>query len=102
MKGQTGLALGACTRFVWKRMTARRDRERERSPCWVGCEHINGVEGFWSYAKNWWYSYRGVAKDFSLLRLVEIWYRFNCQDEDIYSLIIRMLKTTSADDIRQR
>ena len=26
----------------------------------VGRDHINGIEGFWSYAKNWLYPYRGV------------------------------------------
>jgi transposase len=27
-----------------------------------GRDHINGIEGFWSYAKNWLYPYRGVPK----------------------------------------
>ena len=26
----------------------------------VGRDHISGIEGFWSYAKNWLYPYRGV------------------------------------------
>jgi transposase len=25
-----------------------------------GRDHTNGIEGFWSYAKNWLYPYRGV------------------------------------------
>lgn len=29
-----------------------------------GRDHIKGIEGFWSYAKNWWYPYRGVPKKF--------------------------------------
>ena len=27
-----------------------------------GRSHINGIEGFWSYAKNWLYPYRGVPR----------------------------------------
>ena len=29
-----------------------------------GRDHINGIEGFWSYAKHWLYQYRGVPKKF--------------------------------------
>ena len=34
-----------------------------------GRDHINGIEGFWSYAKNWLYMYRGVPKKFFHLYL---------------------------------
>lgn len=37
----------------------------------VGHDHINGIEGFWSYAKNWLYPYRGVPKKFFHLYLGE-------------------------------
>ena len=28
----------------------------------LGRDHINGIEGFWSYAKNWLYPYRSVPR----------------------------------------
>jgi len=43
----------------------------------VGRDHINGIESFWSYAKNWLYPYRGVPKKFFHLYLGETCYRFN-------------------------
>jgi len=27
-----------------------------------GRNHINGIEGFWSFAKHWLYYYRGIPK----------------------------------------
>ncbi len=43
----------------------------------VGRDHINGIEGFWSYAKNWLYPYRGVPRQYFHLYLGEVCYRFN-------------------------
>ncbi len=60
----------------------------------LGRDHINGIEGFWSYAKNWLYPYRGVPKKFFHLHLGETCYRFNHRDEDLKPLIIKLLKTT--------
>ena len=39
--------------------------------------HINGIEGFWSYAKTWLYHYRGIPKSYFELYLKEIELRFN-------------------------
>ncbi|WP_414714184.1 hypothetical protein [Shinella sp.] len=55
----------------------------------VGRDHINGIEGFWSYAKNWLYPYRGVLKKLFHLYLGETCYRFNHRDEDLNPLIIK-------------
>lgn len=65
----------------------------------VGRDHINGIEGFWSYAKNWLYPYRGVPRKYFHLYLGEICYRFNHRDEDIKPLLINMLKTISAHEL---
>lgn len=62
----------------------------------VGRDHINGIEGFWSYAKNWLYPYRGAPKRFFHLYLGETRYRFNHRHEDLKPLIIKLLKTISA------
>ena len=31
-----------------------------------GRDHINGIEGFWSFAKPWHYQYRGINQAYSL------------------------------------
>ena len=57
-----------------------------------GRDHINGIEGFWSYAKNWLYMYRGVPKKFFHLYLAETSYRFNHREQDLYPLLHMALK----------
>ena len=56
-----------------------------------GDAHINGMEGFWSYAKTWMYHYRGVPKQYFHLYLKEIEFRFNNRDENIFEMLVKML-----------
>ena len=42
----------------------------------------NGIEGFWNYAKNWLYPFRGVPRKHLHLFPGEICYRFNHRSED--------------------
>ncbi|GAB4292246.1 MAG: IS1595 family transposase [Thiohalomonadaceae bacterium] len=65
----------------------------------VGRDHINGIEGFWSYAKNWLYPYRGVPRKYFHLYLGEVCFRFNHRDQDLKPLLVRLLKATSMQDI---
>ena len=65
-----------------------------------GRSHINGIEGFWSYAKNWLYPYRGVPRKFFHLFLGEISFRFNHRHEDIFPLIYKMLRSTGYHEIQ--
>ena len=67
----------------------RKDQGKPR-----GRDHINGIEGFWSYAKHWLHPYRGVPKKFLHIYLGEICYRFNHRHEDLYPLILKLLHTT--------
>jgi transposase len=60
----------------------------------LGRDHINGIEGFWSYAKHWLYPYRGVPRKLFHVYLGEIAYRFNHRDEDLFPLLIKQLKGT--------
>jgi transposase len=53
--------------------------------------HINGIEGFWSYAKTWLYHYRGVPKPYFDLYLKEIEFRFNHRNEDIFRILTKMM-----------
>ncbi len=65
----------------------------------VGRDHINGIEGFWSYAKNWLYPYRGVSRKHFHLYLGEICYRFNHRNEDLKPLLINLLQKISTNDL---
>lgn len=60
----------------------------------VGRDHINGIEGFWSYAKNWLYPYRGVPSKYFHLYLGEVCYRFNHRNEDLQTLLYKLLRDT--------
>jgi transposase len=60
---------------------------------------INGIEGFWSYAKNWLYPYRSVPTKFFHLYLAEVCWRFNHRDEDLKPLLKRLLTTLSTSEI---
>ena len=66
----------------------------------VGRDHINGIEGFWSYAKNWLYPYRGVPQQYFHLYLGEVCYRYNHRSDDLKPLLFRLLKQTSIQELR--
>lgn len=56
-----------------------------------GRDHLNGIEGFWSYAKHWLYHYRGVSKEYFHLYLKEVEWRFNRREENLVPLIKQIL-----------
>lgn len=62
-----------------------------------GRAHINGIEGFWSYAKHWLYTYRGVQKDYFPLYLKEIEWRFNHRNENLIPILKSLTKKTIPD-----
>lgn len=64
-----------------------------------GQVHINGIEGFWSYAKHWLYTYRGVPRKVFHLYLGEVSFRFNHSDGDFYPLILRRIKQVVISEI---
>src|SRR3989344_5893567 len=51
--------------------------------------HINGIEGFWSYSKHKLYNYHGVSKANFGLCLKEMEYRFNHRNENILEPIMK-------------
>jgi transposase len=79
----------ASLRLRGEHVVVRKDKGRPR-----GRDHVNGIEGFWSYAKHWLYHYRGVPKKFFHLYLGEICFRFNHRHEDLYPLILKQLQVT--------
>jgi transposase len=52
-----------------------------------GRNQINGVEGFWSYAKHWLYHYWGVPKKHFHLYLKEIEWRSNHRNEGLVHIL---------------
>jgi transposase len=64
-----------------------------------GRNHLNGMEGFWSYAKHWLYQYRGVPKQYFHLYLKEVEFRFNHRNENIIPLIKHIIKEQIGADI---
>jgi transposase len=49
-----------------------------------GKNHINGMEGCWSYAKHILYNYRGVSKYHFPMYLKEVEYRLNHRNENLF------------------
>jgi transposase len=49
---------------------------------------INGIEGFWSYAKHILYNYQGMSKYHFPIYLKEIEYRFNHRKENLFRRFI--------------
>jgi transposase len=73
----------------------RKEKGRPR-----GRHHINGIEGFWSYAKNWLYAFRGVPREYFHLYLGEVCFRFNHRHEDLFARLYKLLRHTPVDDVR--
>jgi len=49
--------------------------------------HINGIEGFWSFAKERFHKYHGINKNNYPFYLKEMEFRFNHRNESIFNLL---------------
>ena len=58
----------------------------------IGSNHINGIEGFWGYAKVRLAKFRGLSKDSFYFHLKECEFRFNYRQENLYSLLLKISK----------
>lgn len=56
-----------------------------------GHHHINGIEGFWSYAKERFHKYHGINKRNYLQYIKEMEFRFNHRNEQLYQLLIGVI-----------
>ena len=54
--------------------------------------HINGIESFWGFAKTRLVRFRGLQKHAFYFHLKECEFRFNHRNEDIYKLVLKMLR----------
>jgi len=52
-----------------------------------GHNHINGIEGFWSYAKERFHKYHGINKNNYTLYLKEMEFRYNNRNENVFNLL---------------
>ncbi len=86
----------AALRLHGEHIVIRKERGRPK-----GRDHINGIEGFWSYAKNWLYPYRGVPQRYFHLYLGEVAFRFNHRDQDLVPVLRRLMKRLDGDLINQ-
>ena len=57
-----------------------------------GTQHIDGIESFWSCAKHRPVQFNGVAKHTFYLHLKETGFRFNHRHDDLYKVLLRMLR----------
>jgi len=68
---------------------ARRVKGKRRRDEWVRDEaHINGIEGFWGYAKSRLAKFRGMSKHTFYLHLKECEFRFNHRHEKMYEILL--------------
>lgn len=58
----------------------------------LGTSHINGIESFWSYAKRRLARFNGVPARTFLLHLKESEFRFNHRHDDLYRVLLKMLR----------
>jgi len=56
-----------------------------------GRNYINGIEGFWSFAKHLLYQHRGISSMYFPLYLKEVEWRFNHRNESLVILLRRLL-----------
>ena len=57
-----------------------------------GDVHINGIEGFWGYAKVRLVKFRGLSKNTFYLHLKECEFRFNYRNQDLYEMLLKITR----------
>ncbi len=57
-----------------------------------GKSHINGIESFWGFSKTRLARFRGVHKSTFILHLKECEFRFNHRDQDLYNLLLKIIR----------
>ena len=65
--------------------------KRFSRPSATGKVHINGLEGFWSYAKGKLLKHHGVSPRRFPLYLYEAQFRYNHRHEDLFDLLLKIL-----------
>jgi transposase len=72
---------------------AKHLRLKHRDPQFAsGASHINGIESFWSFAKRRLAQFNGLRSTHFELHLKECQWRFNHRHEDLYRLLLKLLR----------
>ena len=58
-----------------------------------GANHINGIEGFWAFAKVRLVKFRGLSKNTFYLHLKECEFRFNYRNQNLYKILLKITKS---------
>ena len=70
-------------KFYGKHLTVDHGKEFGK-----GRRHINGLEGFWSFAKERLLKYHGVSKSYFHLYLKEMEFRYNYRKENLFQKLV--------------
>ena len=54
--------------------------------------HVNGIEGFWSFAKRRLAKFNGLTDQMFFLHLKECEFRFNNRNQDLYVIMLKMVR----------
>ena len=54
--------------------------------------HVNGIEAFWSFCKRRLAKFNGLSDEKFLLHLKECEFRWNYRDENLYKVLLKLLK----------
>ena len=73
-----------------KRLGKHHRLNHSKAFAYRGKNHINGIEGFWSYAKHILYNYRGVSKYHFPMYLKEVEYRYNHRQDNLFKLFVHI------------
>ena len=57
-----------------------------------GTSHINGIEGFWGFAKTRLAKFHGITKSHFYLHLKECEFRFNHRSGDMYLALLKIIR----------
>ena len=57
-----------------------------------GRAHVNGIEGFWGFAKARLVRFRGISKRTFYFHLKECEFRFNHRGQNLYQLLLKVLR----------
>lgn len=57
-----------------------------------GRNHINGIEGFWGFAKVRLVQFRGLLKHSFYLHLKECEFRYNYRGQNIYKILLKLIR----------
>jgi transposase len=58
-----------------------------------GKVYINGIEGFWSYAKERLMRYHGISRELFPYYLKELEFRYNNRNSNLFEKILEILKS---------